>query len=211
MKFATSMMILVCLAGPVAGQTISTSFSQADGFTTGSTTDVVLGDATFSATFSGGQQEQSFDGPSYNSGPEAYFFINGNFTGSFGRSVADSTDMGTVDFSVGVTELSFYAADRANGTPSFRILGLDDQVLDTALITGTSNRASDGAIPFSFSSSDLGALIGGIEFDNAGPAGRPPYVIAIDSFSATAVPEPTTMAIGLLATLGAISVRRAVR
>lgn len=208
MKIVAAVLLCLGCASVGGADTISTSFSVADGFTSRSFDPVTLTEGNFSATFDGGFREASFDGPAYNTGPDAYFFLNGsNFTGSFNtRPISSSTDVGTVDFNIGVTELSFFAVDRANGTPSLRILGVDGSVLASELITETNNR--NAAAQFSFSSSDLGALIGGIEFDNAGPAGNPPYVIAIDTFSATAVPEPTSFALMALFGATTLGVRR---
>ena len=45
----------------VMASSISTSFDTADGFITGDTDPVVLSDGDFTATFSGGQQQQMFD------------------------------------------------------------------------------------------------------------------------------------------------------
>lgn len=206
------MLVLGCAAallfGSVAEAAVSTSFSNADGFATGATGDVMLSDGALTVTFSGGVQQQSFDGPSYNAGPDAYFFINGTFTGSFGGTQAGSTDVGTISFSTGVDEVSFFAADRANGTPSIRVIADDGvTVLTTVSVTGTSNQP--GATPFTFTSSVLGDQIGSIEIDNAGPAGNPPYVTAIDSFSASvsAVPEPSSMIAGLVLVGGAATRR----
>ena len=59
-----------------SAQTISTEFNTSDGFITGPTngaaaaagafSDVTLTNGAFDVTFSGGQQQQGFDGPSYN-------------------------------------------------------------------------------------------------------------------------------------------------
>ena len=64
-------------ATQVNAASINTSFDTTDGFITGDTAPVILSDRSFIATFSGGQQQQMFDGPSYNSGPAAYLFVNG--------------------------------------------------------------------------------------------------------------------------------------
>lgn len=210
----TTLSLLALTAISASATTISTSFARADGFTSGVAGDVVLTNGTFSATFSGGVQEQSFDGPAYNAGPEAFFFVNagatGTYTGSFGvRPLAGNVDVGTISFNTGVSSLSFFAADRANGTPTFRLLDIDGAILTTESITGTSNRTTAGATPFEFSSSDFGgALFGSIEFDNAGPNANPPYVIAIDSFTATSVPEPSTALLAALGLLAGISRRK---
>ena len=180
-----------------------TSFDRAT-FATGGGT-VTLGSAPFSATFAGFQQEQSFDGPAYSAGPDALFAINGSFVGSFGRTLADTSDVATITFSSPASTVSFNAADRANGTP--RILVFDDALNELAniQITATSNRDAESLL--TFNAADLGAPISSIQIDNAGPAGNPPYVTAIDSFSATAIPEPSTAILGILG-LGALAVRR---
>jgi hypothetical protein len=206
-----STLSLLLVVSTASAQTISTSFDNGD-FTTGSTNSVTLTEGLFSATFDGGFQEQSFHGPAYNAGPDAYFFLNGTFTGSFGRTATLSNDVGSVDFNVGVDSVSFFASRFGNGTPSFRVLGVDDTtVLTTSTITSGSNQSGSGATPFTFDSTSLGGQIGSIEFDNAGPAGNPPYLIAIDSFSATttsAVPEPSSAMTILLAIAGLAARRR---
>lgn len=186
--------------------TISTSFDLADGFAAQDTNDIVLSDNGFQVTFSGGQAERRFDGPSYRTGPSAFFFVNGpSFEGSFGRTINGTGDVGTVSFNIGVLNLSFAAADRANGTGAFRILDQLGNTLASQSVTNEVNRNSD---LFEFSSDDFGGtLIGGIEFDNAGPNMNPPYVIAIDDFSATAVPEPSS-ALLVGASLSLLALRR---
>ena len=202
--------LLLVVSTASAQSTITTSFDNAN-FTTGSTAPVTLSNGGLSAVFDGGFQEQSFHGPAYNAGPDAYFFLNGTFTGNFGRSASLNNDVGSVDFNTGVDSLSFFASRFGNGTPSFRVLGVDDTtVLATSSITAGSNQNGAGATAFSFDSTTLGAQIGSIEFDNAGPNANPPYVIAIDSFSATtnaAVPEPSAAA-SLMLALGGFVLRR---
>ena len=60
---------------------------------------------------------------------------------------------------------------------------------------------------FAFNSADLGGLIGEITFDLPGPNANAPYVLAIDTFSATAVPTPSAIGAGL-AGLGLLGARR---
>ena len=210
MRFSLLAVFLSSFASLVSGQSVVTSFSRADGFASRDFSNVVFSDGDFTATFIGGVQEQSFDGPAYNAGPDAYFFVNGTYTGTFGvRPLTGNTDVGSVQFNTGVQTLSFSAADRANGTPSLRVLGTDGSVLATETIASTSNRSATAL--FSFDADDLGGLIGGVEFDNAGPAANPPYVIALDSFSATAapvaVPEPSSLA-ALAMAATAVAARR---
>ena len=187
-------------ATQVNAASINTSFDTTDGFITGDTAPVILNDGSFTATFSGGQQQQMFDGPSYNSGPAAYLFVNGGtgFTGTSGNTAASTGDAtGQVDFNQGVSEISFFAANRANGAQGrINVFAEDDlTLLGTVPVTQTENTAASGAVATVISSADFaGQLIGSIAFDNAGPASppNPPYVIAIDSFTATAAPTIST-------------------
>ena len=207
-----SILSLFLVVSTANAQSISTSFDNAT-FATGSTAPTTLTNGSLSAIFGGGFQEQQFHGPAYNAGPDAYFFVNGGpggFTGSFGRTAFGSTDVGSIDFNTGVDSLSFFASRFGNGTPSFRVLGVDDTtVLASSSITAGSNQNGAGATPFTFDSLSLGGQIGSIEFDNAGPAGNPPYLIAIDSFSASinAVPEPSS-AMSIVLAVGGLVLRR---
>lgn len=196
-------------SSPALGSTftVETSFDTSDGFMTGDLNDITLSDGLLDVTFSGGQQQQGFDLPSYNSNPAAYLFNNGDFTGSFGGTIPSVGDTGLIDFNLGVSEVSFFAANRGNGAAvTINVLGVDDMtILDTILITQASNQPGDAAVPTIISSSTLGELIGSLAIDLPGPAGNPPYVLAIDTFSATAsVPESNnTVAVMLLGILGA--------
>ena len=80
------------------------------------------------------------------------------------------------------------------GGQVLNIFGTDDTtLLGTVDITQTSNQAADGAVETMISSATLGGLIGSIEVDLPGPAANPPYVLAIDTFSASAdIPEPAS-------------------
>ena len=191
--------------------TVETSFNSSDGFITGDFNDVTVSDGLLDVTFSGGQQQQMFDLQSYNSNPAGYLFINGQggFQGSSGNTADPTGDTGLIDFNLGVSEVSFFAANRGNGPAvTLNILGVDDMtILETILITQDSNQPADGAVPTMISASDVGGLIGSIAIDLPGPATppNPPYVLAIDSFSATAsVPESSnTVALMLLGVVGA--------
>lgn len=219
------------LAQAAQGGSVTTEFDTSDGFVTSPVNgaapapdafeDVVLSDGGFSATFSGGQQQQMFDGPSYNNGPAAYLFVNTGpgaavFTGASGNTItggANNGDQtGSISFSTGATEVSFFAADRANGPAStldiFDTGGnllLEDFVIDSGV---TADQF------FSFNSADLGGLIGEITFDLPGPAANAPYVLAIDTFSAVGVADdpaviPTPSAVGGgLAGLALLAARR---
>lgn len=72
------------LVVPAFGATISTQFDSGDGFIPGDFGDVTLTGEDFSVTFSGGQQQQFFNGPSYNVGPAAYFVCQRR-SGLYGR------------------------------------------------------------------------------------------------------------------------------
>lgn len=173
--------------GAYASETVNTTFALSDGFTTGGTADVTISSGAFEVTFSGGQQQQSFDGPSYNTGPDAYLFISGpSFTGSFGQSALGTGDKGLIDFNVGVSEASLFVANRALGAATtVRVFGRDDTtILDEISVSQTSIRPEANPTQTVIDAAAYGALIGSIEIDNPGPAGNPPYVTAIDTFSA---------------------------
>ena len=60
-------------------------------------------------------------------------------------------------------------------------------------------------------SSTLGGPIGSIAFDLPGPASNPPYVLALDTFTATAaaaIPEPSSAAILLIGACAMATRRR---
>lgn len=199
--------VSVFMFGAAYANTITTSFNTGDGFVTGDTNPATLTNGVFSATFSGGQQQQGLDLPSYHTNPAGYLFINGLLNG-----VSGSNDTGLIDFNIGVTEVSFFAANRGQGAGvALNIFGVDDTtLLDTIFITQTSNQDADGAFPTTLNSLVLGALIGSIGIDLPGPAGNPPYVLAIDDFSVTAVPLPAALPLFLagLAGLGFFRRRR---
>ena len=195
---------------------ISTQFNTSDGFVTGDFNPVTLTNGGLSVTFAGGQQLQGFDLPSYNTNPAGYLFINGPFTGSFGSTVSGdggavdgiNDDLGLIDFNTGVATVSFFAANRANGGGvTLNVFGVDDTtLLGTVFITQTSNQSSDGASLTTITSAAFGGSIGSIGIDLPGPAGNPPYVLAIDNFSVrTAIPEPVTASLSLMG-LGVLSI-----
>lgn len=201
--------MLASMSSSASAAIVTTTFSTADGFSASPAPVTLLSDdGSFSTIFSGGIQRVGFDSASHND--DAYFFINGTFTGN-SDSQTGTTDIGTIEFSRGVETVSFFAADRANGTPELRILSPSGQILATRQITSTVN--IPGSRPFEFNSASLGSLIGSIEFDNAGPAGNPPYVTAIDSFraSAAAVPEPSSFGVMAGLSLAACLRRRRTR
>ena len=199
LSIAAATMLAQAAATPVV---VETEFNTSDGFVTGarngdapiaaSFAPVSIGDGL--VTFSGGQQQQMFDGPSYNNGPAGFIFINGGgsqtpFVGTSGNSaIGDggafdgiSDDQGFIDIGgFGASEVSFTGANRGLGAA-----------------VGITVTSFDGSETFSFSftetvaslisitSADLnGALIGQIAFDLPGPASNPPYAFSIDSFSA---------------------------
>lgn len=211
----------------IAGaQTITTSFDTSDGFVTGPTNGaaaaagafapVTLGSTSaFDVTFSGGQQQQMFDGPSYNSGPAAFLFVNTGpgaavFTGASGNTITGGANNGDANGLIsfggpGASSVSFFAADRANGAST---TGTVFDTAGAALTTFTipSGNVSDNQ--FLFTEADLGGAIGAIGFDLPGPAANAPYVVAIDSFSATsAVPEPSSLML-VLGSLAVAGLRR---
>ncbi|MEM1109817.1 MAG: PEP-CTERM sorting domain-containing protein [Planctomycetota bacterium] len=185
-----------------AQSVVDTGFDTADGFVTGPINgdapaagafdDVSLSSGDLQVTFSGGQQQQFFDGPSYQAGGTGFLFVNTGggsavFTGTSGNTItggANNGDQnGAISFSQGVTEVSFFGADRANGAAT--TIDIFDTSGGLLLEDFEIESGSVGDQQFSFSSRELGGLIGEITFDLPGPAANPPYVAAIDTFSAT--------------------------
>jgi len=222
--------IIACIALATSAQatTITTGFNTSDGFITGDTSPVSVD----FVTFSGGQQQQMFDPASYAQGPAGYLFVNGG-PGFIGGGAANNTaastgDTGLIDFAgAGVSDVSFFAANRGFGAATtLTVFGSDDTtVLGTLLVTSNNNNASltgtaDTAPQFagrtlttpqliSLAASDFGgAVIGSILVDLPGPAGRPPYVLAIDNFFASAVPLPGAAIFLLTGLAGAAAARR---
>ena len=217
-KFLLALAATAALMPSAYASTISTEFNLSDGFVTGGFAPVTLASpsGSFTTTFSGGQQQQMFDGPSYNNGPAGFLFVNGTFTGASGNSVAGdgvTDDAGLIDFSgAGVTNVSFFAANRANGpATTLNIFGVDDTtLLGSILVANTVNQGPGSALTVIDSANFGGALIGSIGIDLPGPVMNPPYVLAIDNFSATAVPIPAALPlfISAIAGLGVFGRRR---
>jgi len=193
----------------LAAQTVSTDFGISDGFITGGTADVVLDGLV---TFSGGQQQQSFLGAAYNSGPDAYLFING--AGGF-NGAASTGDTGNILFGGGgATSVSFHAADLAYGAATaFTSFDVNDDQIETLLtqVNALNNNPGNVGEILNFSAVD-GRNIFRIEANLPGPAANAPYAASIDTFSATvaaAVPEPSSLALlGLVASCGLLRRRR---
>ena len=209
--FAATAVTFSVIAGTSAfasTATISTSFDLDDGFVTGDFGDVTLSAGSgFEVTFSGGQQQQMFDLASYNSVPAGFLFVNGPFTGASGNTITGDgidDDSGLIDFSTGASEVSFFAANRANGAATtLNVFATDDvTLLGSVAITQTSNQLSDGAIATVLRASDFGGAIGSIGIDLPGPVANPPYALAIDSFEVTAVPIPAPILMMLAAFTG---------
>lgn len=219
MKILQSLAVLAVasLCSTIASaQTVSTEFNQSDGFITAPTNGdaaaagafdpVTVSNGGFDVTFSGGQQQQMFDGPSYNNGPAAFLFVNTGggsavFTGASGNTITGGANNGDSNGLIsfggfGASSVSFFAADRANGAnTTLDIFGTDGTLLSDNFVIPSGN-VSDNQ--FSFDANTLGGPIGSISFDLPGPNSNPAYVVAIDSFSATAaVPEPSSMVVVL--------------
>ena len=203
------------LASPV---TVTTEFNTSDGFVTGGVNGNVIPEAFDDVTvdglvtFSGGQQQQMFDGPSYSSGPAAYLFINGGggFEGASGNVAASTGDTGLISFGgFGASSVSFFGANRANGAgTTLNVFGVDGALLTTILVTQTVNNGGGGP-NVSLTSLMLGALIGSIEVDLPGPAGNPPYAFAIDGFSSVVeTPLPGGAVLALTGIAGLAGLRR---
>ena len=72
-QLSIAITIALTIAANVNAQTVvTTDFSVLDGFTIGGTDDVVLDELV---TFSGGQQQLSFLGAAYNSGPDGFYSL----------------------------------------------------------------------------------------------------------------------------------------
>ncbi|MEM8792891.1 MAG: hypothetical protein AAGE80_14820 [Pseudomonadota bacterium] len=197
--------------------TLTTQFNADEGFVTGDTGDVTLSDGGLSVTFSGGQQLNFFNPAAYNVGPAAYLFLNGTLPDIAGDPAdpgpaTGSSDIGLIDFSIGASSVSFFAANIGNGPfTELSIFAEDDTtVLGTINIFQTSNQLSDGAVATVIDSAAFaGNLIGSIGINLPGPAGNPPYALSIDSLSVTAdvaaipLPAPALLLLGGLAALGA--------
>ncbi len=181
--------------------TLSTQFNSDEGFITGSTDPVTISEGILSATFSSGQQQEFFFPPAYNVGPAGFIFNNNPpaNTGTVFDTIASTGDAGFIDFNIGVSEVSFFGANLANGLgTTVNVFSVDGELLDSVLISQDNINpalATEDPILTTFSSDDFGGeLIGSLEIDLPGPAGNPPYAFSIDTFSATApVPEPTTI------------------
>ena len=191
---------VLTLASSQASTLIMTEFGTADGFVTGGTANVVLGNNA--VTFSGGQQQQGILGAAYNNGPAAYLFINGG--GGF-NGAASTGDTGSILFGgSGASSVSFHAADLANGPAttftSFDLLGNQLQQFSTS-VSNLNGNAGDAGEILTFTAAN-NVYIGSIVANLPGPATpvNPPYAASIDTFSATVVgvPEPSS---ALLATL----------
>lgn len=206
MKYTLTAILAACSITGSQATTISTSFNTSDGFVTGPTNGAVADAGAFDSvtigglvTFSGGQQQQMFDGPSYQSGSAAFLFVNTGpgsavFTGASGNTITGGANngdtTGLISILGGASFVSFFAADRANGIQTtFDVLGVDGTVLSS------NNPIPSGDVEDNFielSAADLGANIGSISFDLPGPNANAPYVVAIDTFTAEVVPEPSS-------------------
>ncbi len=188
--------------------TVATDFDDASAIPSG-TEFITLTDGPLQATFSGGVRQAGVLAAAYNTFPGAYLIINaggaglGGVESQFGSTLASAltpddvnNDVATIDFNIGVEEVSFAIAEIGVGAGStVRFFGVDDSTeLGSVFVAGT---ADNSAEPLAFSAvGDFGGeLIGSIEIDNPGPAGNPVYFTTLDTFSAsTTVPEPGSMA-----------------
>lgn len=167
-----------------AQSVVNTGFNTSDGFVTGALNPgTAISSGDFSAIFTDGQQQQGFDGQSYNVGPAGFLYINGG--GGF-LGASPTGDMGLIDFGQGATEVSFFGANRANGGGvTVEALGVNGSVLGSTFITQTNIQAGVNPALTTFDAASLGGLIGALRVDLPGPATNPPYAFAIDTFSAT--------------------------
>lgn len=171
-----------------AASIVTTEFSTDDGFVTGGTDDVTVGNLV---TFSGGQQQQMFSPDAYNAGPAAYLFINGG--GGF-EGAASTGDTGQITFlGQGAISVTFHAANLAQGAATtFTSFDAFDNELETFTTQVTALNGDDPNEILTFTALE-GVNIARIEVDLPGPAQNPPYAASIDTFSADiAVPEPSS-------------------
>jgi len=218
MRTTTLIALAALSAGSAFATTVATEFNTSDGFTTGLDNQTVTVDSL--VTFSGGQQQQMFGGGNYNVGPAGLLFINtgpGNPGQGFSQTNAGGVtqeifgtgDGGSINFlGQGATTVSFFAANRANGglgtasgAPIFTVFGIDGTtILDTIDVQTGALGGNDATFLIDLDSANFSQNIGSIVLDLPGPAGAPPYVVAIDSFTAdVAVPEPSAALLSGLA------------
>lgn len=185
----------------------------------------------FTATFSDGLAIQgSGNGGLYNNffglndprntGNNAAFFVlnNGRDGAVFSSipnnadSFVDTIDVASVIFSGAVSNVSFAFQILGNGAASaVDLLALDGSVLGSvSLIEDDPDRNSIASFSdVSIDTASFGEVFG-VQFNNSGPAqpvANPPYGIVVDTFSATAIPEPSTALLAGLA-LGLPFLRR---
>jgi len=147
-------------------------------------------------------------GVSFNNNPLTANSLSLNNDGLF----IDNIDTASVTFSQAISDVSFAFQILGNGGSSFvDFLDFDGNVIANEsinLIESDTDRSSIATFTdFSLDTTSLGTDVFGIQFNNAGPAGNPPYGIVVDTFSATAVPEPSSALLAGLA-LGLPFLRR---
>ena len=196
MKKYTPLITILATLVSTEAITVSTGFNTTDGFTQGGTADVTLNNAV---TFSGGQQQQGFLQSAYDQGPAAYLFIN---SGPGFNGATSTGDTGAISFGLqGATNVTFFAANLANGPGAgiISVFGLNNNLLGTEdVLSGSfTNNGDNSDFEISLDATTFGENIGSIEFNLPGPADtpNPPYVVSIDTFNATVVPEPTSAAL----------------
>lgn len=187
----------------------------------------------FTATFNDGLAVQGsangglydgFFGPgnASNTGNNAAFFVlNNGGAGVQFTSIpnnpslfVDTIDVASVTFNQAVSNVSFAFQILGNGPSSaVQLLDINGVIIDSIPLIET-DTDRDSIATFTQISIDTtgfkGGEVFGIQFNNAGPASpvpNPPYGIAVDSFSATAVPEPSAALLAGLA-LGIPFLRR---
>lgn len=189
------------------------------GFTPGTPSAVDVGDSPvvigsdLTATFNDGLAIQgsangglynNFFGPGNpaNTGNNAAFFIlmNGGAATQFTsipnnpELFVDNLDVASVTFNQAVSNVSFSFQILGNGNSSaVDLLALNGDVLGSVALTelDTDRNSIAAFSDLSVDTSSFGEVFG-IQFNNAGPNMNPPYGIVVDSFSATAVPEPSS-------------------
>lgn len=203
----TALAAALSFASAQATTIVATEFALTDGFTTGGL-DAVTVDSL--VTFSGGQQQQMFLGAAYNNGPAGYLFINGG--NGFNGAVSTGDDTGRINFgALGASLVTFHAADLANGpATNFSSFDANGVLLESFSTMVDSLNGTDAAEILTFTAVN-NVYIAEIRVNLPGPASpvNPPYAAAIDTFSATVVPEPSsTILVGLALSLPFLRRRR---
>jgi len=161
----------------------STSFEffDFDGFT--------LGDAPFTADFSGGEAKSIGVPPLYKSGLNSFMIANGQTA--------------TIAFETPAEAVEFYVKQQASGVADdIDVFDADDNLLQSIEVTALTNDVFQNVV---LDQGSLGAAVDRITLTNDSAASTAEYLV-IDDFSFRAIPEPASAA--LLGLGGLVLMRR---